>query len=596
MGFFDKIAAIFSSNKTEVAVQTLENASLEQLTEQANAGNAEAQYWLGRRYQRGDGVELDIEKALELLHLSDEQGFTLAANNIGAIYHDEFWDYESSAEWFKKGMEQGDERASSSFARALLYGYGVEADPKKAIAILEKQGDAYSYHLLGDYYNSQVGIADDPTLSIQYYQKSLRYAQKSHDTEQVLMTQNQLGLLYRHLGKFEKAMEHFQQAAEGGLPHAMYNMATSYRPGFGIERNVAKERYWLEKAAENGLIDALFPLAESYRYHNTDGISIDYPKAVYWYEKTAESVSGDAEEALLRLAHMYETGEGVEKDVKKAQAYYEQARPLHYQDEEDEEIVFSRVRNGDDERMHVLRLSEDLPALIAKAEAGDSEAQRYLGTIYKEGINTEINDELAVKWLSKALEKGNVWASHDLARMYELERGGLRKDPKKIIELYTQLAEEGFANSQFNLAESYCFGELVEQDYEKAAYWYHKAAEQGVSLAQLRLGDMYEYGLGVEEDLETAFYYYLNSGEVEAQLALGRMFYHGKGIPQNHNEAFLAFEYASSHGNGEASFSLAVMTEHGEATKKDKKKARDYYLKAYEQGYEDAFEHYERLK
>lgn len=593
MGFFDKFTAIFSSKRTESAVKTMENDSLEQITKQASAGNAEAQYWLGRRYQLGEDVEWDIEKALELLHRSDEQGFVLAANNIGAIYHDVFGDYETATEWFKKGMEQGDSRASSSFARALLYGYGVDTEPKKAIAILEKQGDGYSYHLLGDYYNSQVGIEDNPTLSIQYYQKALRYAQKSQDTEQVLMTQNQLGLLYRHLGKYNKAIEHFQQAAEKGLPHAMYNMATSYRPGFGIERNVAKERYWLEKAAENGLIDAFFPLAESYRYHNADGISVDYSKAVYWYEKTAESGSGDAEEALLRLAHMYETGEGVEKDVKKAQAYYEQARPLHYQDEE---VEFSRVRNGDDDRMHVLLLSEDLPALIAKAKAGDSEAQGYLGTIYKEGINTDINDELAVKWLSKALENGNIWASHDLARMYEMERGGLRKDPKRIIELYTQLAEEGFVNSQFNLAEKYLFGEFVEQDYEKAAYWYHKAAEQDLTLAQLRLGDMYEFGLGVEENHETAFAYYLNSGEVEAQLALGKMFYHGKGTQQNYNEAFLAFEYASQQGNGEASFNLAVMTEHGEATKKDKKKARDYYLKAYEQGYEEALEHYERLK
>lgn len=593
MGFFDKFTAIFSSKRTESAVKTMENDSLEQITKQASAGNAEAQYWLGRRYQLGEDVEWDIEKALELLHRSDEQGFVLAANNIGAIYHDVFGDYETATEWFKKGMEQGDSRASSSFARALLYGYGVDTEPKKAIAILEKQGDGYSYHLLGDYYNLQVGIEDNPTLSIQYYQKALRYAQKSQDIEQVLMTQNQLGLLYRHLGKYNKAIEHFQQAAEKGLPHAMYNMATSYRPGFGIERNVAKERYWLEKAAENGLIDAFFPLAESYRYHNADGISVDYPKAVYWYEKTAESGSGDAEEALLRLAHMYETGEGVEKDVKKAQAYYEQARPLHYQDEE---VEFSRVRNGDDDRMHVLLLSEDLPALIAKAKAGDSEAQGYLGTIYKEGINTDINDELAVKWLSKALENGNIWASHDLARMYEMERGGLRKDPKRIIELYTQLAEEGFVNSQFNLAEKYLFGEFVEQDYEKAAYWYHKAAEQDLTLAQLRLGDMYEFGLGVEENHETAFAYYLNSGEVEAQLALGKMFYHGKGTQQNYNEAFLAFEYAAQQGNGEASFNLAVMTEHGEATKKDKKKARDYYLKAYEQGYEEALEHYERLK
>ena len=57
------------------------------------------------------------------------------------------------------------------------------------------------------------------------------------------------------------------------------------------------------------------------------------------------------------------------------------------------------------------------------------------------------------------------------------------EDIKETIKL----AEQGYANAQYNLGVCYYNGEGVERDYEQAVYWYEKTAEQGQEFAQYNL-------------------------------------------------------------------------------------------------------------
>ena len=73
-------------------------------------------------------------------------------------------------------------------------------------------------------------------------------------------------------------------------------------------------------------------------------------------------------------------------------------------------------------------------------------------------------------------------------------------------------AEQGIAESQYNLGNMYYHGQGVTQDYKQAVYWWQKSAEQGYVGAQLNLGLMYAYGLGVIEDYVTARMWFNISG------------------------------------------------------------------------------------
>ena len=79
-----------------------------------------------------------------------------------------------------------------------------------------------------------------------------------------------------------------------------------------------------------------------------------------------------------------------------------------------------------------------------------------------------------------------------------------KKDYKTAYKLWLPLAEQGDAESQFNLGAMYATGRGVPQDYKKAVKWVRLSAEQGVAKAQTNLGYMYENGQGVPQDSVSA--------------------------------------------------------------------------------------------
>ena len=77
-------------------------------------------------------------------------------------------------------------------------------------------------------------------------------------------------------------------------------------------------------------------------------------------------------------------------------------------------------------------------------------------------------------------------------------------DYQTAFKLWLPLAEQGNANTQFNLGNMYYEGKGVKQDYAEAVKWYRKAAEQGKANAQFYLGVNYYKGQGVKRDLSEA--------------------------------------------------------------------------------------------
>jgi len=153
------------------------------------------------------------------------------------------------------------------------------------------------------------------------------------------------------------------------------------------------------------------------------------------------------------------------------------------------------------------------------ADAGQSEAQRYLGVMYRHGLGVKRDDTLAIKWYSAAAEQGHVRAQNNLGVMY-------------------------------------MFGLGTEPDNQQAEHWLLAAAKQNDAKAQENLGLFYSR----RNQLSDAIHY-LNlaaeQNQTRAQLNLGLMLLAGKGVEQNQDKAMKWISKAAQGGSAAAAQALA---------------------------------------
>jgi TPR repeat protein len=97
-------------------------------------------------------------------------------------------------------------------------------------------------------------------------------------------------------------------------------------------------------------------------------------------------------------------------------------------------------------------------------------------------------------------------------------------------------ADEGHADSQFNVALMFEKGIGVEKDEKQAVEWYRKAALQGNGAAQFNLGVLYENGRGTKVDFAKANEWYRKASMQGDPLAignLGMLYVRGDGVNEN---------------------------------------------------------------
>lgn len=93
---------------------------------------------------------------------------------------------------------------------------------------------------------------------------------------------------------------------------------------------------------------------------------------------------------------------------------------------------------------------------LPRAEAGDQEAQDYVGIHYYMGL-------------------------------------GVRRDYKEAIKWFAPAAAAGYPDAQRNYGDMYQYGHGVPQDYYQAFIWYFAASQQGHATAKLALANITDY-------------------------------------------------------------------------------------------------------
>ena len=196
--------------------------------------------------------------------------------------------------------------------------------------------------------------------------------------------------------------------------------------------------------------------------------------------------------------------------------------------------------------------AESFASLLARAEAGDAEAQHQVGKRYANGVGVETNDTIAVEW-------------------------------------YRRAAEQGSASAEYSLGWCYHLGSGVEQDDATAFEWMKKAADHGLPIACFLLGTMYHEGTGVETNGAEALRWYRKAAgsdderaRVFAQNGVGRCYSDGVGVKQDDKEAAAWFRKAAEAGNPVAMVNLSMSYARGRGVEEDRQAARDWWAKSLE--------------
>jgi TPR repeat protein len=155
---------------------------------------------------------------------------------------------------------------------------------------------------------------------------------------------------------------------------------------------------------------------------------------------------------------------------------------------------------------------QDMAALKARAEKGDTKAQVRLGVAYATGDGVTANETEAVQWFRKAAEKGDAAGEYSLGEMYLTGRG-VRTNLPEGVKWMRRAAEHGDPRGQSNLAVLYAQGQGVPKDENEAAKWMHKAADQGLAAGEFGLGSMYAHGAGVPQNITEAVKWYRKAAD-----------------------------------------------------------------------------------
>ena len=192
-----------------------------------------------------------------------------------------------------------------------------------------------------------------------------------------------------------------------------------------------------------------FNLGQYYR------IEKDYPKAIEYYEKSAEKGNCFA---MCNLGYYYYYS--IEKkNYPKAIEYYEMA-----------------VEKGDSKSMHNLgyhyHIEKNYPKAIEyymmAIEYENNKAMNNLGNYY---YNIEHNYPKAIEYYTMAIEKGNDMAMSNLGHYYQY----IEKNYPKAIEYYTMAIEKGNTNAMVNLGYTY----IIENNTAKGIEYYIMAYKHG---------------------------------------------------------------------------------------------------------------------
>ncbi|KAK9869063.1 hypothetical protein WJX84_000324 [Apatococcus fuscideae] len=206
---------------------------------------------------------------------------------------------------------------------------------------------------------------------------------------------------------------------------------------------------------------------------------------------------------------------------------------------------------------------EELEAVAAAAQEGDSDAALTLGHMYRLGIPAAHEDPATARvFYRMAAEAGVGEAMQALGSMAEGGEGLAQPDEVDAAKWFQDAAAaehpEGMADWGFCLEQ----GTHVPRDDVAAREWYERSAASGCPRAANNLGMMLLEGRGgpVQQDMAAAYFQQAaDGGSLPALVNLGICYEDGLGVDCNMNTAEDCYTRAAVSGHIKASVHLGYL-------------------------------------
>lgn len=300
-------------------------------TKAASSGDRKAMYTLGCRYERGDGTEKALAKAIVWYRKAASAGSTQGMNRLGEIYRDGddgAKDYGKAQSWFKRAAAGGSSDAMNNLGLLYSYQRNFPPDYKAALDWFQrsaKLGNSEAINNLGMMYLEARGVTRSYVTAREWFERAAALNNNSGRID--------LGYLYQlGLGVTEdipKAIQLYETAAAEEHPQAIEMLGQLYRDGTGVPKDLEKARQYFEKAAELNDTGAMYSLGEM--YDGSRGFPRDPAKAKYWYERAAsradQSLANQwvSEWAMERLGDSYQSGIFTERNYQTSLDWFRKA-------------------------------------------------------------------------------------------------------------------------------------------------------------------------------------------------------------------------------------------------------------------------------
>lgn len=227
--------------------------------------NPIAEYALAHMYEKGLGIAVDVEQAMNHYQKAANENFVLA--------------YEPLGDFYLQSMD----------------------DPKKisdAVLLFQRAANedmASAQYKLGYMYESALGVKQDYETAKFWYQRAAN--------NQFTKANIALGLLYENgLGREKdnlKAYEYYRIAAQAGNSVAQNAVARAFERGLGVDQDLDRAIFWYGESAKQKDPNAEYNLGRIFEEYESVRNLDD---AIAWYQRASESNVSEAKVALKRLA------------------------------------------------------------------------------------------------------------------------------------------------------------------------------------------------------------------------------------------------------------------------------------------------------
>ena len=413
-----------------------------------------------------------------------------------------------------------------------------------------------------------------------------------------------------------KAFSWLRLAAERGNPQAMHHLAQMYFFGLGHKKDLSRAQEWFEKSLDESadwsipapptsMLQEIEKLSDQPQPDSLDIVTdLDSPTNEETLKSTGNFLLGmiylekqkdKAQECFLKAAHFgvngraghykaaqqaalnYAFGQGVEKDLKKANEMLELSKQLEAKNVMSmthqliKTKVFDEFAQTDFQKVMDLLQSQEIQTF--QSEVADAFA--------KEG-SEDYDIREAIKWYELAYDNGSAWAALKLAFIYWDGKLGER-DEARTFEWFEK-ANELHTLGEVNLAICYNNGIGTEQDTAKAIEIFEKGKDKHIINYLGTIGQA-PTTIQTYDDCVALCEKWAEQGDPQAQYLLGKRYENGWGFEKSYKKALKYYRKAAEMDIAPAHVEVGYDLITHNSSQKDKIKGLAHYHRASELGY-----------